>query len=677
MAEIFKRRRPEVPLGFTGERMTGQAHGQIEIEHLHRYFLAREFARGRDVLDIACGEGYGAELMAQVARRVVGIDVEAPTIGFARREYARPNLSFLVGDSRAIPLRDASVDLVASFETLEHFFEQDAFIDEVRRVLRPGGILLLSTPDRDVYSPAGRPANAFHVRELDLGELTELLAPRFPVIEIYGQRPILGSAMLPLSNPRAEGPAVSFERRGADHFEVQDGMARALYLVAICSDTPFRTPSASLYVQTSELDAWMAEAGVRARADAELCVAKAERRAAVSELRLAEAERRAAASELRLAEAELRARQTEADLPRQADTALAAAARTAALEMEAAQARALLEAVYSSTSWRVTAPLRSLARRLPWRRPAALTAEAVPAAAHPGGRPGPSAQGGTGPVDAGEQRRRLGLDLPPPALAVAVGVVTYNNAPEEVARCMASAALALAPLGGGALLQLDNGAEIAAPAGVRRLPGLGNVGFGAGHNRLMEEAFSAGAALYIAVNPDGFFHPGCIEAMARMVEAHDRQALVEARQFPAEHPKIFDPGSFETPWVSGACLAIPRAIWDRLGGFDERFFMYCEDVDLSWRARAQGHPVLINPTALFAHSVTNRTTSEATRRLMLASGYRLAVKWGSASFRDWAAGQLREVGEPIPDIGELQAVPEAWRHVADFSRGFSFAQVRW
>lgn len=146
MGEIFRHELPEKPLEFTGERWTTAARGQIEIEHLHRYLLARDFARGKDVLDIACGEGYGTALLAQVAHRVIGVDIDRPTVAHAATQYVRANLHYVTGDARGIPLASASVDLVVSFETLEHFAEQEMFLAEVRRVLRPGGLLVISTP---------------------------------------------------------------------------------------------------------------------------------------------------------------------------------------------------------------------------------------------------------------------------------------------------------------------------------------------------------------------------------------------------------------------------------------------------------------------------------------------------------------------------------------------------
>lgn len=169
MGEIFLRERADDALPFTGERLTGTVAGQIEIEHLHRYFLARELARSKDVLEIACGEGYGAALLAQVARSVLAMDISAEAVAHAQRAYRQSNLEFRLGDARRLDVPENSVDLVVSFETLEHFREHEEFYAEIRRVLRPGGILILSTPDRDIYSPDGSAANSYHVRELTPG----------------------------------------------------------------------------------------------------------------------------------------------------------------------------------------------------------------------------------------------------------------------------------------------------------------------------------------------------------------------------------------------------------------------------------------------------------------------------------------------------------------------------
>lgn len=181
---------------FTGERYCPHIVGEIALEHYLRYAVAVSLATGRDVLDCASGEGYGSALLARTARSVIGVDVSAEALAHARATYARANLAFCEGSAAALPLPDASVDLVVSFETIEHHDQQAEMLAEFRRVLRPDGLLLLSSPDKaeneDVHGP-----NPFHVHELYREELRRLVAARFPVWELYDQKTLFASVICP------------------------------------------------------------------------------------------------------------------------------------------------------------------------------------------------------------------------------------------------------------------------------------------------------------------------------------------------------------------------------------------------------------------------------------------------------------------------------------------------
>ena len=107
-------------LTWTGERFLPEVVGDIRYEHLHRYLMARELVRGKDVLDIACGEGYGSRILAEVAKSVIGIDLSQAAAAHASASYTADNLHFAQGDCSCIPLPNASLDVVVSFETLEH-----------------------------------------------------------------------------------------------------------------------------------------------------------------------------------------------------------------------------------------------------------------------------------------------------------------------------------------------------------------------------------------------------------------------------------------------------------------------------------------------------------------------------------------------------------------------------
>jgi len=252
MGEIIRRSRPGANVPWTGERLALGAGLQVEAEHLHRYLFARSLCRGLSVMDVASGEGYGSALLAQGARSVVGVEVDPDVAAAAARTHPAPNLSFICGDARSLPLADNSVDLIASFETIEHFFEHEAMLAEFRRVLRRGGRLVISSPERDVYSPTGQPPNPFHVRELTRAELLELLRTQFPSIQLYGQRVVSGSLLVPERGD--ESPFLTYDQRGEDWVEVSEGLPSPTYLVAVTSDEPAPASSGSVYVISSQLE---------------------------------------------------------------------------------------------------------------------------------------------------------------------------------------------------------------------------------------------------------------------------------------------------------------------------------------------------------------------------------------------------------------------------------------
>ena len=274
------------------------------------------------------------------------------------------------------------------------------------------------------------------------------------------------------------------------------------------------------------------------------------------------------------------------------------------------------------------------------------------------------------------QRNALGADLPP-GLNLAVGIITYNNEPAVLQRAVRSAQIGAARAGIDAgILLLDNGGPASdATPGVQVLPPVGNVGFGAGHNRLMQAAWDGGASHYLALNPDAALHPDGLGALLRMAHAAAGRALVQAIQFPAEHTVTYDPATFETPWISGACMLIPRGIHDAIGGFDDNFFMYCEDVDLSWRARASGYRTLTCPAALLFHPNLGRVMTRPVQRLFLDSGLRLALKWGDQDAIDFAYKSLAHNGLQPPDVSGIRRVDAPG--IADFEHGFAYAPGRW
>jgi SAM-dependent methyltransferase len=226
--------RPAAPdLPFTGERFVPGARGEIWIEHWHRYHFAAQFATGMRVVDAACGEGYGSALLARAAASVTGADLSAQAVAHARAAYGGiANLSFVEAPCTRLPLADASADLFVSFETVEHIREQEAFVDEIARVLAPDGLLLLSCPNKREYSDRRGFANAFHVKELYRDELAALVARRFPHARWYGQRPSFFSVIAP--EPKAETGHLA-EVAEADPARACPALADPLYFLVAAS----------------------------------------------------------------------------------------------------------------------------------------------------------------------------------------------------------------------------------------------------------------------------------------------------------------------------------------------------------------------------------------------------------------------------------------------------------
>jgi SAM-dependent methyltransferase len=155
--------------------------------HEAAYAALLPFCRGAVVLDAGCGEGYGADRIAGVARRVIGVDYDPATVGHVRDTY--PRVPVVRGNLVALPVADGVIDVVAGLQVIEHLWDQPGFLRECARVLRPAGTLLLTTPNRLTFSPGNDAANPFHARELSAAELAELLvAEGFAVSRLLGLR---------------------------------------------------------------------------------------------------------------------------------------------------------------------------------------------------------------------------------------------------------------------------------------------------------------------------------------------------------------------------------------------------------------------------------------------------------------------------------------------------------
>ncbi|MBK8569177.1 MAG: methyltransferase domain-containing protein [Nitrosomonadales bacterium] len=241
---------------FTGERFLPECSGEIWYEHWHRYALARQLSQHCTVLDVACGEGYGAAMVSETAHTVVGVDLSVDVIQHAKNNYRHhANLQFITASCECLPFPDASFDFAISFETIEHIEQQKEFISELKRVLRPDGILILSSPNKRLYSDAHDYHNEFHVRELYRNELDELLHETFPHIFWLGQKLLFHSAIWPENQACATTEYLINDGRQVtvgSHPSVEP-----MYYIAVCSHNPAMLPTAlnklSLFSDSAEM----------------------------------------------------------------------------------------------------------------------------------------------------------------------------------------------------------------------------------------------------------------------------------------------------------------------------------------------------------------------------------------------------------------------------------------
>lgn len=238
---------------FTGERFIPYKTGcpNLAQEHWHRYYLSSEFVKDKIVLDIACGAGYGSHFLSSFASEVVGVDISPESIDYARATFVNSNLFYEVGSVTEIPVMDKSVDVITSFETIEHIDEQSQHLalSEFSRVLKDDGILFISTPSKD--APDHNPHNDFHIKEFYTQEFVDFLGKYFKHVTYSGQNIRTVSSIYHNESSDSSIYYINYPELEKQNFPEN---RTAKYLIAACSNKePVKIPNSALVDNTSAL----------------------------------------------------------------------------------------------------------------------------------------------------------------------------------------------------------------------------------------------------------------------------------------------------------------------------------------------------------------------------------------------------------------------------------------
>jgi GT2 family glycosyltransferase/2-polyprenyl-3-methyl-5-hydroxy-6-metoxy-1,4-benzoquinol methylase/glycosyltransferase involved in cell wall biosynthesis/archaellum component FlaC len=680
----------EAGVDSTGERFLPQEadpFDELAVEHQQRYRSVKNLVAGKIVLDAGCGEGYGTGLLAGSAARVAGVDISTEAAAHARGAYKRQNLEYLVGSVSALPFQAGSFDVVVCFEVIEHLDEdhQCAFLREARRVLNAEGILVISTPNKKVYTDLTGRHNRFHKKEFHVDEFESFLRSAFPHVLLFGQSWFISSV---LDKPSSH--------HLANLKPAESAPFNPKYVVAVCGASAI---DGALDLSSVVVDQRAKLEGMRARivelqdevAARNTWVQSVKQDLQSTEKALAHYKREA--EELRREVTDVRAHLSESEqrVRDQASAITGLERRITELnsdigsmqrimrgrEADLALLRTELEEIKRSDFWKVASlywrvrdsvlPVGS-GRRRNVKSAFRLLKNGLQLPRHWLGRETPTAgqetqadakAQATGAAEAAgtpeEPFEFPGADQP----KVSVIIPVFNQWAYTY-RCVKSIQQTLAGMACEVILADDGSTDATQRAGeivvgVRVVRGAKNRGFlrncnwAAGHAR--------GSYLYF-LNNDTELQLGAIHALVSLLDSDPTIGMVGSKLvYPDGRLQeaggiIWADGSGwnfgrgqnpglpafnyvkEVDYVSGASFMIRKELWNAIGGFDERYEpAYCEDSDLAFEVRKRGFKVVYQPQSVVIHfegASHGTDVAQSTKAHQVTNTEALKAKWKEA-----------------------------------------------
>jgi ubiquinone/menaquinone biosynthesis C-methylase UbiE len=233
---------------FTGERVVpGQVDTDLWNEHFARYAFAARLARGKRVLDMGCGTGYGAGELAKSAAKVTGIDVSGEAVGYAREHFSGAgNVEFLEASATSVPLADQCFDLIVAFEVIEHLADWRKLLEEARRLMATGGQFVVSTPNKSYYQATRVVSgpNPYHAHEFEYEEFREALAEFFPHTTLFFENHSDGIVFQAAGSTAATSANLRMEVS-------EPNPTKAHFFIAVCALAPMMGAPTFVYLPTA------------------------------------------------------------------------------------------------------------------------------------------------------------------------------------------------------------------------------------------------------------------------------------------------------------------------------------------------------------------------------------------------------------------------------------------